>query len=75
MDGCIRDELQCRRAYRYTLTQSVRHGIVKDYRDYPHTRAAIDVERGVKRANELRAFMEGVAYPRYQRTRGREQGR
>src|SRR6266498_1866384 len=33
MDGCIRDELQCRRAYRYTLTQSVRHGIVRDYHD------------------------------------------
>ena len=30
MDGCIRDEKQCRRAYQYTLTQSVRHGIVKD---------------------------------------------
>ena len=25
-DGCIRDEMQCRRAYRYTLTQCRRHG-------------------------------------------------
>ncbi len=75
MDGCIRDELQCRRAYRYTLTQSVRHGIVRDYHGYPHTRDAIDVERGVKRAKELRAFMEGVPYPRYQRNRRNEQGR
>ena len=37
-DGCIRDELQCRRAYRYTLTQCRRHGICSDPKDYPHTR-------------------------------------
>ena len=29
-DECIRDEKQARRAYRYTLTQAVRHGIVRD---------------------------------------------
>src|SRR4051812_3562258 len=40
-DGCIRDVLQATRAYRYTLLQSVRHGIVGDYRAYPHTRARI----------------------------------
>lgn len=34
-DGCIRDVLQMRRAYRYVLTQSVRHGICRDWRDYP----------------------------------------
>ncbi len=31
-DGCIRDEQQARLAYRYTLTQAVRHGIVCDWR-------------------------------------------
>src|SRR5579884_3631689 len=41
-DGCIRDELQCRRAYRYTLLQSVRHKICRDYRDYPHTHVDVD---------------------------------
>jgi hypothetical protein len=64
-DGCLRDELQCRRAYRYTLTQCRRHGICADWRDYPHTRVSIDLDRGVKRALQLNAFMEGVRYPRY----------
>ena len=66
-DGCIRDETQCRRAFRYTLTQSVRHGICSDWRDYPHTRVNVELERGVRRALELRAFMEGVEYRRYRR--------
>lgn len=66
-DGCIRNEKQCRLAFRYTVTQAMRHGIVKDWRDYPHTRAPIDVDRGVKRALELRAFLDGVPYKRYQR--------
>ncbi len=66
-DGCIRDEKQCRKAYRYTLTQSVRHGIVQDHRTYEHTRVRIDADRGVKRALELGAFLEGVPYKRYER--------
>jgi hypothetical protein len=65
-DGCIRDEKQCRRAYQYTLTQGVRHGIVKDWRDYRHTKVDIDLERGLKRALELQAFLEKVPYKRYQ---------
>ena len=66
-DGCIRDERQCRLAFRYVLAQSVRHGIREDRRDYPHTRVTIELERGVRRALELGAFMEAVPYPRYQR--------
>jgi len=66
-DGCIRDQDQCRRAYTYTLTQSVRHGICADWREYPHTHVNVDLERGVRRALELKAFMEGVPYKRYQR--------
>jgi hypothetical protein len=66
-DGCIRDEKQCRLAYRYTLRQAERHGLVLHWREYPHTRAGIDMDRGVKRALELKAFMEGVPYKRYQR--------
>ncbi len=65
-DGCLRDEAQCRRAYRYTLKQSVRHGICHDFRDYPHTRVKIELEKGIKRAMELSAFMEGVPYKRYE---------
>jgi hypothetical protein len=65
-DGCIRDEKQCRRAYGYTLRQAERHGIVCDWRHYPHTRALLELECGVKRALELGAFLDGVPYKRYQ---------
>ena len=44
-DGCIRDQRQARLAYRYTLTQSVRHGIVRDWRDYQHTHVNMELER------------------------------
>lgn len=64
-DGCIRNPIQCRRAYRYILKQSVRHGIVRDHQDYPHTRIRIELERGMKRALELNAFLPHVPYPRY----------
>jgi REP element-mobilizing transposase RayT len=64
-DGCIRDERQARLAYRYTLTQSVRHGIVMDWHDYPHTHVNIELERAIARALEIDAFLEGVPYKRY----------
>ena len=70
-DGCLRDETQCRRAYRYTLTQCRRHGICPDWHDYPHTRVDIELERGLRRATELQAFLYGVPYPRYERRRRR----
>lgn len=66
-DGCIRSEKQCRRAYRYIQTQCVRHRICGDWRDYRNTRIFVELERGVKRAHELGAFMEGVPYKRYMR--------
>ena len=68
-DGCIRDVLQAQRAYRYTLLQAVRATLVKDWRDYPHTHVNIEMERAIPRAVELRAFMEGVPYARYDRKR------
>ena len=71
-DGCIRDEMQCRRAYRYTLRQTVRNGICADWRDYAHTRVNIDLDRGVKRALELNAFLEGIPYRRYIYMKGTE---
>lgn len=64
-DGCIRDELQCRRAYRYVLRQCIRHRICNDPKDYAHTRINVELERGVNRAKELNAFLEGVRYRRY----------
>jgi hypothetical protein len=70
-DGCIRDELQCRRAYRYTLTQCRRHHIYSDPAGYPHTRVNVDVESAVKQALKLDAFLKGVPYARYDRKKRR----
>lgn len=69
-DGCIRDELQCRRAFRYTFTQCKRHGICDDPLNYPHTHVNVELDRGLKRALQLHAFMEDVPYRRYQKRRG-----
>jgi hypothetical protein len=71
-DGCIRDEKQCRLAYRYTLTQSVRHSIAKRWEDYPDTRVGVDIDRAVARANELQAFLNDVPYERYLQKRRAE---
>lgn len=68
-DGCIRNETQCRRAYRYIQRQSLRHGISSDWRDHPNTRVYIDPDRGVKRALEIGAFLPHIPYKRYQKRR------
>ncbi len=65
-DGCIRDIKQCRLAYRYTLLQAVRHGIVRDRRDYPYTHVNVELEQAVSFALERDAFLKGVRYKRYQ---------
>jgi hypothetical protein len=64
-DGCIRNEKQARLAYRYVLTQSVRHGISRNWREYPHTRVRVELEPAIRRSLELHAFLEGVPYKRY----------
>lgn len=74
-DGCIRDVLQAWRAYRYTLLQAVRAGIVTDYRLYPHTRVEVDRDRAIARAVEPRAFLGDVPYARYERHRRRRDSR
>ena len=68
-DGCLRDVLQARRAYRYTLMQAVRARLVRDWRDYPHTRVDVELDAMIRRAVELRAFLEDVPYARYERQR------
>jgi hypothetical protein len=76
-DGCLRDELQFRRTYRYVLLQAVGAGIVRNWEDYPHTRVGVELEVGLKRAMEVKAFLEEVPYQRYQRwceKRKRRQG-
>ena len=70
-DGCIRDVLQATRAYRYTRLQAVRARIVRDWRDYQHTRVNVEVDRAIRRAVELKAFLEGVPYARYERNQHR----
>ncbi|MCY2925579.1 MAG: hypothetical protein NT031_09080 [Planctomycetota bacterium] len=74
-DGCIRDEKQCRKAYRYTLTQCRRHGFCDDWRTFPGTRVYIELDAGVKRAIELHAFMEDVPYERYRKGKMRREQR
>ena len=69
-DGCIRDEKQGRCAYRYTLLQGERHGIVNDYRLYRHTRVYVDLEVAIDRARTLGAFLNGLRYKRFQRDPG-----
>lgn len=68
-DGCIRDEKQARLAYRYILIQGERHGCVRDWQEYPHTRVRVELEKGIGRAHELKAFLEGVPYKRYLKRR------
>jgi REP element-mobilizing transposase RayT len=76
-DGCIRDEVQARRAYRYILRQGERHGLVRRGELYAHTRVKVEIDVAVRRAHELGAFLEGVRYQRYlkARNRGRSRGR
>ena len=66
-DGVIRNQQQHFRAHRYTRLQSVRHGLARDWRKYPHAREYVDVERASARAVELKAYMEDVPYKRYLR--------
>jgi hypothetical protein len=64
-DGCIRDERQGRLAYRYTAKQAARHGIVCDWREYPHTHINVELEAAIRQSLQLNAFLEGVPYKRY----------
>jgi REP element-mobilizing transposase RayT len=69
-DGCLRDEKQGRLTYRYVCIQAQRHGVCANWRDYPHTHVNIELERAIKRALELDAFLEGVRYRRYEKGGG-----
>ena len=65
-DGCLRDEMQYRRAYRYTLMQGVRAGIVKEWTHYPHTRVEVELEAGLELALRNKCFLPDVPYKRYE---------
>jgi REP element-mobilizing transposase RayT len=66
-DGCIRDEMQARRAYRYTITQPQRHGLLMGSQPYAHARQSVDLEQAIAFATQQRAFLSGVPYARYER--------
>jgi hypothetical protein len=74
-DGCLRDEMQLIRSYRYVLRQSVRHGVCRNYREYPHTRVTRSLEECVAFARERGALMYGVPYARYERRREHQERR
>jgi len=73
-DGCLRDENQLRRAYRYTLLQSVRHRICVDWREYGHTRIWISLEEAILRAGRRKVYLADVPYARYENRRKKSHG-
>lgn len=64
-DGCLRNAKQGRLTFRYIMIQGERHGIVSDYRVYPHMRINVDPEEAIAWAVSNNAFLEGVPYKRY----------
>jgi hypothetical protein len=71
-DGCLRDETQLVRSYRYVLTQAVRARICADPMRYPNTRVGLSLEEAVRFAREKRALMYNVVYARYERREERK---
>ena len=66
-DGCLRDETQLRRTWRYLERQSERHGVCDDWRRYEHTRITMPLDKALARAHQLGAFMPDIPYKRYER--------
>ena len=64
-DGCIRNEKQARLAYAYTLTQSQRHKVCNHWEDYNHTHINISLEKMLRHAKQMNAFLKGIPYKRY----------
>lgn len=64
-DGCLRDEKQLRRTFRYVTTQSNRHRLGVDPDEYEHTRVWMNVDQAVELAHWRRAFLEQIPYKRY----------
>ena len=63
-DGCIRSEKQARRTFEYIRTQCRRHRVCAAPHEYPHTVINVSLERAVRRAHEIGAFLSGVPYRR-----------
>ena len=65
-DGCLRNETQLQRTYRYVLRQSVRHGITRDPALYAHTQAKLSLENAMSFAKTQRCYLNEVPYARYE---------
>ncbi len=66
-DGCLRDETQLVRSYRYVHRQCVRHRVAREPEAFEGTRVWRSLEECVAFAREHRALMWGVPYARYER--------
>jgi REP element-mobilizing transposase RayT len=66
-DGCLRDENQYRRAYRYTQLQAQRHGICRDYMQYADTHMDVSLSEGLSLAQRRGVFLRNVPYKRYEK--------
>lgn len=64
-DGCLRDEQQLRRSYRYVREQAVKAGLVRDWREYPHTRLSCTLEECATFCAKNHCLMNDVEYKRY----------
>lgn len=67
-DGCIRDESQARKTYRYIQIQPHRHRALPRHvpvEHYPHTHTNITLDEALAFARAHRAYLEGVPYKRY----------
>lgn len=65
-DGCIRDEKQLTRAYRYIATQAKRSNLNPND---VQTQVRVELGEGLRFAVERRALLWGVEYARYKRSK------
>ena len=63
-DGAIRTPRQFRRCFRYIERQCIRHGVAADPDAHPHTIIDVPMDRALKRALQINAFLPGVPDPR-----------
>jgi hypothetical protein len=59
--------VQAFRSFNYVRDQAVKARIVRDYRDYPHTRIDRDQDVEIARATARNAFPREVPYQRYEK--------
>jgi REP element-mobilizing transposase RayT len=73
-DGCLRDESQLRRTFKYIQNQAQRAGLIGSGQAYHNTRIYIPLDRCLELARERNALLTGVPYARYDEP-GRKRGK